>query len=79
VLERINVPNHPNLPKIIVEELQANKRQFGDLNIHRLLTREQLDALLALMPSIVDHSQFVGAYVARILPPAFVNLDFHPK
>eukprot|EP00026_Physarum_polycephalum_P000173 Phypoly_transcript_00173.p1 GENE.Phypoly_transcript_00173~~Phypoly_transcript_00173.p1 ORF type:complete len:2045 (+),score=409.17 Phypoly_transcript_00173:110-6244(+) len=78
VLGRISVPNHPNLPKLVAEELQANKRQFGDLNIHRTLTREQLDALLAVMPSIVDHSQFVEAYVSRIQPTAFVNLDFHP-
>ncbi len=69
LLDKLSLPDYPRLPELIAKDLDApDSGNFGELGIHKLLTREQLDALLALKPDLLDNTQFIEAYLRRLLP-----------
>ena len=69
LLERLQRPDYPNLPKLVVDDLNyQHSRGFGSFNIHRLLLLEQLDACLKLKPDLLNQTNFVNAYLAKLHP-----------
>lgn len=69
LLSRLARPDYPNLVKLIVEDLMhANSGGFGSHTIHRLLLKAQLDELLKAKPDLLNHQQFVRAYLAKLQP-----------
>jgi len=69
LLERLQRPDYPNLPKLVVDDLNhQHSRGFGSFNIHRMLLLEQLDACLKLKPDLLNQTNFVNAYLAKLLP-----------
>lgn len=79
LLARLQRPDVPNLPQIIADDLiHPNSGGFHSLPIHHRLTREQLDALLALRPELLNQQHFVSTYIARLQPPADEPWRFNP-
>ncbi len=69
LLERLQRPDYPNLPKLVVDDLNhQHSRGFGSFNIHRMLLLEQLDACLKLKPDLLNQTNFVNAYLAKLHP-----------
>ena len=69
LLERLQRPDYPNLPKLVVDDLNyQHSRGFGSFNIHRLLLLEQLDACLKLKPDLLNQTNFVNTYLAKLHP-----------
>ena len=68
-LKRLVYPDVPNLTKLIHMDLRDPKsRGFGSLQIHRNLTKTQLEELLELDPKLLSSNLFVQSY----LPPSSV-------
>ena len=66
-LSRVTVPDHPQLAELVIRDLQVpDHGAFGDLNVHRLLTREQLDRCLELEPRLLENAVFVHTYLTRL-------------
>jgi len=69
LLERLQRPDYPNLPKLVVDDLNhQHSRGFGSFNIHRMLLLEQLDQCLKLKPDLLSQTNFVNAYLAKLHP-----------
>lgn len=69
LLERLQRPDYPNLPKLVVDDLNhQHSRGFGSFNIHRMLLLEQLDQCLKLKPDLLNQTNFVNAYLAKLHP-----------
>ncbi|MFW5869393.1 MAG: hypothetical protein ACOCVI_00675 [Planctomycetota bacterium] len=80
LLRRIDRPDYPGLVKLIVADLDYPRTGgFGSLAIHRKLTRKQLDALLKEKPSLLNHTQFVTAYLQRLAPNPDVDWQQNDK
>lgn len=69
LLSKLTLPDYSRLPELIAKDLdEPNSSGFGSLDIHRLLVREQLDALLQLKPDLLDNDAFIEAYLRRLQP-----------
>lgn len=69
LLSRVAWPDFPNLVSLIETELKnRNSRGFGSLSIHNRLTRAQLDELVKLRPTLKNESNFVNAYLSKLVP-----------
>ena len=69
LLERMGRPDYPNLTKLVVDDLNyQHSRGFGSFNIHRLLLLDQLDQCLKLKPDLLNQTNFVNAYLAKLHP-----------
>ncbi|WP_145095019.1 hypothetical protein [Anatilimnocola aggregata] len=80
LLARLQRPDHPNLPKVIVDDLNhENSGGFGSLNIHNQLLLAQLDEVVKLKPDVLNHQRFVAAYITRLQPTAEEDLRHDPK
>ena len=75
LLERLERPDHPNLAALVVEDLaQPGSGGFGSLPIHRQLLLAQLDECLKLQPDLLNQTEFVKVYLARLRPSDDVDL-----
>ncbi len=80
LLERLSQPDFPKLPELIAAELaEPVAKPFGGLPIHRLLLLDQLDELLKLKPDLLNHTEFVTIYLAKLQPNDDVNLQYEPE
>ncbi len=69
LLSRLAYPDVPGLVQMIIDDLHAPKSQgFGSLEIHKRLTLEQLDECVKLMPELLNHVNYVEAYLRRLAP-----------
>lgn len=79
LLARLMWPDYPELVALIVADLkEPNSPGFGSLQIHGRLTLDQLDAAASLMPDLLHNTGFVATYLARLAPPAGVDLRSDP-
>jgi hypothetical protein len=71
LLQRLQRPDYPNLPKLIVDDLNhPNSGGFGSFAIHKLLLLPQLDECLKLKPDLLNQSEFVNVDLSRLQPDA---------
>jgi hypothetical protein len=71
LLQRLQRPDVPNLPKLVIDDLSApHPQDFGSLPIHAKLTLTQLEELLKLLPSLLTQPRFVQTWVAKLQPGA---------
>lgn len=69
LLRALTLPDYPHLPELIARDLDAfNSTGFGSMDIHKMLVREQLDALLGLKPELLDNDAFIETYLRRLRP-----------
>jgi len=69
LLSRLQRPDYPNLVKLVVDDLNhVNSGGFGSFNIHRQLLLGQLEDLLKLKPELLNQTNFVHAYIAKLQP-----------
>ena len=69
LLQRLQRPDYPNLPKLIVDDLNTKySRGFGSFTIHRQLLPEQLEACLKLKPDLLNQTHFVNTYITKLRP-----------
>ncbi|MBI3118389.1 MAG: hypothetical protein HYZ00_06870, partial [Candidatus Hydrogenedentes bacterium] len=69
LLRSLELPDIPKLPQLIAADLGAPQSGgFGSLEIHKKLTREQLDALLELKPELLNNGAFIATCVQRLQP-----------
>ncbi|MEE2640436.1 MAG: hypothetical protein VX768_07395 [Planctomycetota bacterium] len=72
-LKNLKLPDHPQLAEKLNKYLSNDTREFGQLGIHRLLTRQQLLHLANLKPRLMNNPNFINTYLSRIRP----NPDVH--
>ncbi|WP_254507916.1 hypothetical protein [Anatilimnocola floriformis] len=71
LLARLGRPDHANLPKLIVDDLNhEHSGGFGSLAIHNQLLLTQLEEILKLKPDLLNNQNFVVAYLVRLQPTA---------
>ena len=71
LLQRLQRPDVPNLPKLVFDDLQSPHAQpFGSYTVHGLMTIPQLDDLLKLQPDLLNHMAFVRSWVSKLQPSA---------
>ncbi len=69
LLSRLQLPDHANLAKLIVADLQHKySKPFGSLAIHGRLLRSQLDECLEVKPDLRDQANFVNTYLSKLQP-----------
>ncbi|MCA9177393.1 MAG: hypothetical protein KDB14_23070, partial [Planctomycetales bacterium] len=69
LLQRLQRPDYDNLLDLIQRDLRtSNSGGLGSLPIHARLTLEQLDDLARRMPELLNHGNYVAAYVAKLQP-----------
>ncbi len=75
LLRRLTLPDYPNLLQLILADLDYEHSEgFGSMEIHKLLTRAQMDELLKLRPSLREEPQFVMIYLTKLRPSEDVNV-----
>ena len=75
-LGRLTHPDIPDLPTLIIKDLKTKEsRGFGSLQIHRKLTKQQLETLLELDPKLLNSSIFVQGFLSRLAPSSDLNPD----
>lgn len=72
-LKHLTIPDHPKLVEYIDKFISADTHEFGQIGIHRLLTKQQLLHLANLKPRLMNNSNFVSVYLSKIRP----NPDVH--
>ncbi|MFO1051292.1 MAG: hypothetical protein U1F36_03630 [Planctomycetota bacterium] len=76
LLSRVQVPDLPNLVELVARELRRkDSRGFGAFTIHARMTLDQLDALAAQMPGLINAQPFVDACLRRLAPDADVDVE----
>lgn len=69
LLSRLRRPDHPNLPQLVVDDLNhKHSGGFGSHTIHRLLLQDQLDDLLTRKADLINNSHFINAYLVKLQP-----------
>ncbi len=80
LLSRLTRPDLPNLPQLIVEDLNAaHSGGFGSLAIHKMLTIAQMESVVKLKGDVLNTGAFVNAYVLKLHPGADENWKRDPK
>jgi hypothetical protein len=75
LLGRLGHTARPEVVGLVAAELaERASGGFGALRIHGELTLAQLHALAGLVPALTSHTGWVAAVVARMRPPARVDL-----
>ena len=76
LLARLSRPDHANLAKIIVDDLNhEHSGGFGSLAIHNQLLLAQLEEVVKLKPDLLNNHNFVIAYLVRLQPTADDDLS----
>lgn len=75
VLASLSTPDAPGLVDLVLAELKSKtSKGFGEFNIHRALTKDQLDRLLEALPALRNDRKFVNEYLVRLLPGPDENM-----
>lgn len=75
LLQRLTWPDLPNLPKLVVDDLNAeHSGGFGSHPIHSQMLLAQLDECLRLKPELLNESAFVQTYLTKLRPNDDVNV-----
>ncbi|MCY2992052.1 MAG: hypothetical protein NTY19_29855 [Planctomycetota bacterium] len=79
LLERLQRPDYPQLPKLVVDDLNyQNSGGFGCFGIHGQLLLAQLDECLKLKPDLLNQQNFVNVYLTKLRPNADVDWRHDP-
>ncbi|MFT5240214.1 MAG: hypothetical protein ACI9X0_001185 [Kiritimatiellia bacterium] len=79
LLSRIQRPDHPRMAKLVIDDLNyKNSRGFGSHAIHAQLLLTQLDECIALKPDLLKETNFINAYLKKLLPDADVDWEHDP-
>lgn len=77
LLSRLELPDLPNLPKLVVQDLKAeHSGGFGSLKIHHQMTQSQMEECLRLAPELMSISDFVHAYIAKLAPSEDTDIQY---
>lgn len=69
LLQRLQRPDLAGLPKLVVDDLNYKySGGFGSFPIHRQLLLSQLDECLKLKPDLLNQTNFVNTYLAKLRP-----------
>lgn len=66
------------VPLVLAELADRNSDGFGSRGVHRLLLLDQLQALAAARPGLLEESDFVDAMLSRMRPGEDSDLDRDP-
>lgn len=79
LLSRIRQPDYPRLVGLVAAELRAKTSQgFGEFPIHTLLLPEQLDQLVAAVPSLAASEAFVQLRIRQMHPNGDTDWSLDP-
>jgi hypothetical protein len=71
LLRRLQRPDVPELPRLIVEDLRAQHApEFGAFPVHRQLTLAQLEELVKRQPALLNHTALVQTWLVKLQPGA---------
>ena len=69
LLNRLEHPDHPGLVRHLAADLDHRRsRGFGDHEVHRQLTLEQLEELRELKPDLIHDATFLRTWLHRLRP-----------
>ncbi len=75
LLHRLQLPDYEKLPELVVADLNAPKSSgFGSHPIHSRLLLDQLKKCAKLMPELLNNSNFVLQWAARLRPNNDVDM-----
>jgi len=75
LLNRLGHTPNPRLVALVHADLEYHNQAFGQVRVHRELTRDQLEQLAAKQPKLRADSTWVDAMVRRMRPATHVDLD----
>ncbi|MBM4088061.1 MAG: hypothetical protein FJ276_01335 [Planctomycetes bacterium] len=76
LLSRLDRPDHAGLAQLVVDDLNTQgSGGFGTLPIHQRMLLDQLEECLRLKPDLLNHSQFLTAYVTKLGPSNDVDVQ----
>ena len=76
LLAKLPRPDYPGLVKLVADDLAwDHSGGFGSLQVHSRMLLAQLDDLLKLRPTLLNESNFVNAYIARLRPGEDTDLQ----
>jgi len=74
LLGRLRRPDYPGLVDLIAADLKhKHSRGFGQMEVHRQLLPDQLEALLEKDPDLIKDTNFINIYLTKLQPPAGSN------
>jgi len=74
LIAKLARPDYSELPRLVVEDLNYRYSSgFGSFPVHRHLLLSQLDECVRLKPELLNETNFVGAYLAKLQPDADVD------
>lgn len=80
LLRRLSTPDFPELAALVVADLNyEHSGGFGSLEIHKKMTRSQLEECLQQLPRLRSESTFIETYMARLVPNADEDPLFDEK
>jgi hypothetical protein len=80
LLSRLTRPDYPNMVELVLADLKApNSGGFGSIPIHHQLLLSQLEELVKARPDLINHPQFVIAYLRKLTPGPDVDWRNDPK
>lgn len=80
LLRRLNYPDYERLVGLIAADLrERTSKGFGEYDIHRRLTLEQLDELVGIRTELQSNPNFVEAKLVRLRPNEDISLDLEPE
>ena len=79
LLHRLKRPDIPGLARLVVEGLNhRHSGGFGSHNIHSQMLLSQLDECLRLKPDLIENSNFIFAYLAKLAPNDDTDIEENP-
>lgn len=80
LLQRLQLPDAPDLVSLIAADLKTqHSGGFGSMTIHKQLTVQQLEDLLAKEPALKTQRAFVETYLRKLAPSADINWQRNRK
>jgi hypothetical protein len=78
-LKRLKQPDIPGLAQLVVNDLSyKHSSGFGSHDIHKLMFKSQLDECLKLSPNLLNNSNFVHAFLQKLVPPDHIDIEDIP-
>ena len=74
LIKRLQRPDVAGLPQLVADDLDTkNSSGFGSFNVHRQMTKAQLDELLQIKTVLRNQTNFVNSYLAKLRPSPDVD------
>ena len=79
LLKRLSHPNYPGLVDLVVADLnERDSNSIGGINIHKMLTLDQLTELAVKYPKAKSITNYINFYLSKLQPSEDTNWETDP-